>query len=37
MWPALPFLLLYQVGYLYIRGLSLAQRHRERSVAAAAV
>ncbi len=37
MWPALPFLLLYQVGYLYIGGLSLAQRHRERSVAAAAV
>jgi len=29
MWPALPFLLLYQAGYLYIGGLSLAQRRRE--------
>lgn len=36
MWPALPFLLLYQMGYLYIGGLSLAQWRRDRSVAAAA-
>ena len=28
MWPALPFLMLYQAGYLYIGGLSLLQRHR---------
>ena len=36
MWPALPFLLLYQMGYLYIGGLSLAERRRDRSLAAAA-
>ena len=29
MWPALPFLLLYQAGYLYIGGLSLVQRRRD--------
>jgi len=36
MWPALPFLLLYQMGYLYIGGLSLAQWRRDRDVAVAA-
>jgi cellulose synthase/poly-beta-1,6-N-acetylglucosamine synthase-like glycosyltransferase len=35
MWPALPFLILYQLGYLYIGGLSLSQRRRQRGVAAA--
>ncbi|SVA17657.1 uncharacterized protein METZ01_LOCUS70511, partial [marine metagenome] len=31
MWPALPFLMLYQAGYLYIGLLSLIQRRRETS------
>ena len=36
MWPAVPFLVLYQAGYLYIGLLSLAQRRRNVRVAAAA-
>ena len=36
MWPALPFLVLYQAGYLYIGLLSLAQRRRDTRVVALA-
>ncbi len=37
MWPAIPFLILYQLGYLYIGGLSLLQRRQRRSMVAAEV
>ena len=33
MWPALPFLVLYQAGYLYIGLLSFIQRRRETNAA----
>ena len=36
MWPAVPFLVLYQAGYLYIGLLSLAQQRRNARVAGAA-
>ena len=35
LWPAVPFLVLYQAGYLYIGLLSVAQRRRDARVAAA--
>jgi len=33
LWPAIPFLMLYQFGYLYTAGVSIAQRYMARPLA----
>jgi len=33
LWPAIPFLMLYQFGYLYTAGVSIAQRYMSRPLA----